>query len=103
MSKEDIVRQLKESCSYQNISIKKSDLSKIHDSFIKIVKDKLDNEGEVRLHGVGTLSIVISREKQCRNPHNGKVMIIPKKTRVKFKASKTFLTILNEKERALVN
>lgn len=34
MSKEDIIKQLKEDCSSQNIDITKSDLSKIHDAFI---------------------------------------------------------------------
>ncbi|MDR2548213.1 MAG: HU family DNA-binding protein [Rickettsiales bacterium] len=103
MSKEDIVKQLKEDCSCQNINITKSDLGKIHDAFIKIIKGELDREGEIRLHGVGTFSTAISREKQCRNPQSGEIMTVPKKTRVKFKASKTLLTVLNEKEKAVVS
>ncbi|MGL9733156.1 MAG: HU family DNA-binding protein [Wolbachia sp.] len=99
MNKEDIIKQLKEDCSYQNINITKSDLCKIHDAFIKIIKDELYRGDEIRLHGVGTFSTTISREKQCCNPQSGEIMTVPKKTRVKFKASKTLLTILNEKEK----
>ncbi|MDM8334881.1 HU family DNA-binding protein [Wolbachia pipientis] len=103
MSKEDIVKQLKEDCSSQSIDITKSDLSKIHDAFMKIIKCELNGRGEIRLYGVGTLSTAVSREKQCRNPQNGAIMIVPKKTRVKFKASQTLLSILNEKEKAVVS
>lgn len=103
MSKEDIIKQLKEDCSDQNIDITKSDLSKIHDAFIKIIKDELHGKGEIRLHGIGTFSAAISQEKQCRNPQNGEIMTVPEKTRVKFKASQTLLSILNEKEKAAVS
>ncbi|MDR2831481.1 MAG: HU family DNA-binding protein [Rickettsiales bacterium] len=103
MSKEDIVKQLKEDCSGQNVDITKSDLSKVHDAFMKIIKDELNEKGEIRLHGIGTFSTAISQEKQCRNPQNGEIMTVPKKTRVKFRASQTLLSILNEKEKAVVS
>ncbi|CAN2141912.1 HU family DNA-binding protein [Wolbachia pipientis] len=103
MSKEDIIKQLKEDCSSQNIDITKSDLSKIHDAFIKIIKNELHGKGEIRLHGIGTFSTAISQEKQCRNPQSGQIMTVPKKTRVKFNASQTLLSILNEKEKAAVS
>lgn len=73
MSKEDIIKQLKEDCSSQNIDITKSDLSKIHDAFIKIIKNELHGKGEIRLHGIGTFSTAISQEKQCRNPQSGEI------------------------------
>ncbi len=100
MSKEDIIKQLKEVCSGQNVYITKSDLSKIYDAFIKIIKDELHGKGKIRLHGIGIFSIAISQEKQCRNPQNGEIMTVPKKIRVKFKASQTLLSTLNEKKKA---
>ena len=102
MSKEDIIKQLKEDCSGQNIDITKSDLSEIHDVFIKIIKNELHGKGEIRLHGIGTFSTAISKEKQCRNPQNSEIMTVPEKIRVKFKASQTLLSILNGKEKAAV-
>ncbi|MGL9718338.1 MAG: HU family DNA-binding protein [Wolbachia sp.] len=101
MSKEDIINKLKQACSSQGIEITKSGLSKIFDTFMEIIKDTLDEDGEIRLHGVGTFSTAISQEKQCRNPQSGEIMTVPKKTRVKFKASQTLLSILNEKEKAV--
>ncbi|MCV3769823.1 MAG: HU family DNA-binding protein [Wolbachia pipientis] len=50
------------------------------------------------MHRLGTLSTAISQKKQCRNPQNGKIMTVPEKIRVRFKASQTLLGLLNEKE-----
>jgi DNA-binding protein HU-beta len=103
MSKEDIVKQLRLECSNNDLDVKKSDLDKIYDVFMNIIKVDLKEKGLVRLHGIGTFSAVVSEEKQCRNPQSGEMMTVPKKTRVKFKASKTLVDLLNEKEQAGVN
>ncbi|WP_341807945.1 HU family DNA-binding protein [Wolbachia endosymbiont (group E) of Neria commutata] len=100
MSKEDIIKELKDYCLNEKIEITKSDLSKIYDKFIKIIKDELDETGDIRLHGLGTFSAVIREEKQCRNPQSGEMITVPRKKRMKFKASKTLLDQLNEKEEA---
>lgn len=99
MSKEDIVNQLKEGCSNQNIYTTKSDLSNIHDMFMEIIKNDLNRKGEIRLHGIGTFSTAISKERQCRNPQNGEIMTVPEKKRVRFKASQALLSTLNTKEK----
>ncbi|NUY39629.1 HU family DNA-binding protein [Wolbachia endosymbiont of Litomosoides brasiliensis] len=103
MSKEDIINKLKLACSSQDVEITKSDLSKVFDALMKIIKGKLDEEGEIRLHGIGTFSTAISQEKQCRNPQNGEIMTVPQKTRVKFKASQTLLSILNKEKEEVVS
>lgn len=100
MSKEDIIKELKDYCLNENIEITKSDLNKVYDAFMKIIKDELDETGEIRLHGIGTFSSVIREEKQCRNPQSGEMITVPRKKRIKFKASKTLLDQLNEKEEA---
>lgn len=98
MSKEDIVKQLSEGCSNQNIDITKANLSKLYDIFMKIIKNELNEIGGMRLHGIGTFSATISQAKQCRNPQTGEIMTVPEKKRVKFKASQTLLNALNEDE-----
>ncbi|WP_395463462.1 HU family DNA-binding protein [Wolbachia endosymbiont of Cantharis cryptica] len=103
MSKEDIVKQLKEICSSQDIDITKFNLGMVHDAFLEIIKYELNMKGKIRLHGIGTFSVVITQEKQCRNPQTGKVMTVPSKKRVKFKASQTLSSSLNEKEEAVVS
>lgn len=100
MSKEDIVNQLKERCTGQNIEVTKSDLSKIHDSFMEIIKDALNKVNEIRLHGIGTLCVKITQERQCLNPQTRETMTVPPKKRVKFKSSQTLLNVLNEEEKA---
>ncbi|WCR53399.1 MAG: DNA-binding protein HRm [Wolbachia endosymbiont of Ctenocephalides orientis wCori] len=100
MSKEDIVNQLKDSCDNQNIEVTKSDLSKVHDLFMEIIKGALDTVGEIRLHGIGTLCVKITKERQCLNPQTKAKMTVPAKKRVKFKSSQTILNALNKKEKA---
>ncbi|KLT22111.1 DNA-binding protein, HU family [Wolbachia endosymbiont of Armadillidium vulgare str. wVulC] len=99
MSKEDITKQLKEGCASQGICITQSDSNKLYDTFMGIIKNEINCKGEIRLHGIGTLSTVISQERQCRNPQNGKIMTVPEKTRIKFKPSKTFLSIVRHKKK----
>lgn len=99
MSKEDIVNQLSKKCSSQGIDITKASLGKIHDIFMETIKNDLICQGEIRLHGIGTLSTAISKERQCRNPQNGEIMNVPEKQKVKFKASQTLLSALNDKEK----
>ncbi|MDN5248257.1 MAG: HU family DNA-binding protein [Wolbachia endosymbiont of Tyrophagus putrescentiae] len=98
MSKEDLINQLKEECSSISVDITKSELSKIYDAFMKTIKNVLHKGGEVRFHSVGTLYTMKSKEKQCRNPQNGNIMIVPPKMRVKFKTSQTLSDILNEEK-----
>lgn len=98
MSKEDVVNQLKERCTGQNIEVTKSDLSKIFDVFMEVINDDLSKKGEMRLHGIGTFCVKEAKEKQCRNPQNGQMITVPKKQRVKFKASQTLLYTLNKKK-----
>ncbi len=103
MSKESIVKQMHEDLSNQGIDITMLNLGKIHDAWIKRIKGDLKRIGKVRLHRLGTLSTAVSRKKQCRNPQNGKIMTVPEKIRVRFKASQTLLGLLNEEEEEVVS
>lgn len=103
MSKEDIIKKLKDYCLQEKVEMTKSDLGKVYDKFIQIIKDELDETGDIRLHGLGTFCAVIREEKQCRNPQSGEVITVPRKKRMKFKASKTLLDHLNEKEEVRAN
>ncbi|UIP91275.1 HU family DNA-binding protein [Wolbachia pipientis] len=99
MSKEDIVKQLSKECSSKGIDVTKASLGKLHDIFMETIKNDLTRKGEIRLHGIGTFSSPISKERQCRNPQNGEIMTVPEKKRVKFKASQALSSILNTKEK----
>lgn len=104
MSKEEIVNQLKEECSNAGIELTKTDVSKIHDVFMKIIKFGLvgnDSESKVRLHEIGTFSTFTRKERTCRNPLTGKSMVVPEKTGVKFKPSSTLLNALNGERESL--
>jgi len=50
-------------------------------------------EGEKKLGfvGFGTFKILMSKERQARNPHTGEALTVKSKLTPKFKFSKTFL------------
>ena len=79
MSKEDIVNQLSKECSSQGIDITKLIWVSFMIFLWKTIKNSLNRKGEIRLHGIGTFSTAISKERQCRNPQNGEIMTVPEK------------------------
>lgn len=88
MSKSEVVDEVFEQCSNKFDSIKKFHIDKIYDIFMQVIKDKLHEKGEVRLHQVGTLKVIHCKEKQCHNPQKkGEKITVPAQKRVRFKES----------------
>ncbi|WP_339045708.1 HU family DNA-binding protein [Candidatus Mesenet endosymbiont of Agriotes lineatus] len=88
MSKSEVVDEVFEQCANKFNSIKKFHISEIYDIFMQVIKDKLYEKGEVRLHQVGTLKVIHCKEKQCHNPQKkGEKITVPAQKRVRFKES----------------
>lgn len=103
MSKEAILNELKTFCDRENIKVIKPELGKIFDFFMSIIREHLDKMGEIRLHGIGTFCVKVSKERLCLNPQTKSTMTVPAKKRVKFKPSRNLSDVLNEKENAEAN
>jgi DNA-binding protein HU-beta len=62
------------------------------DSLLKKLADtvaaELHNQGEIVLHGIGTLTVVDTAARQGRNPQTGEAIEIPAGKRIKLKACK---------------
>lgn len=96
VNKEEMVNQLYGECSNAKIDLTKTDLSKIYNILMEIIKKGIVSKEGVRLHGIGTLSTVVRQARKCRNPQTGHLIDVPAKTGVKFSASSTLTDLLNE-------
>jgi len=93
LSKPKIIQKLKSTNS--NIGIK--DLEKILDIFFNQISDSLINKETVEIRSLGTFFVKeIKEKKQARNPKTGEVLYIPKRNKIRFRASKRLKEIINK-------
>jgi len=87
-TKDDITRKL----SYQ-INMNQSDSKIIFDCVLDIFKDLLidnSNETRIELRNFGVFDVINTKErKNARNPKTKELVVIPKRKKIVFKASKT--------------
>ena len=87
MSRPDLIKQLK----LKHPKLNNLQLESVIDTFFKSIEDALREKKSVFLRGFGTFFIKEIKEKySARNPRNGKLIYVPKKNKVRFRASKKF-------------
>ena len=72
-----------------NTGATKAQITAIANNLITRVSDSLKNGEEVRLHNLGTFSLVHRDARMGRNPATGEQVQIAAKTAIKFKATKS--------------
>ena len=93
MSRPDLIKQLK----LKHPKLNNIQLESIIDTFFKSIEDALKEKKSVFLRGFGTFFIKEIKEKySARNPRNGKLIYVPKRNKVRFKASKKFKEFINQ-------
>ncbi len=93
MSIPKIVQKLKS--KYPNID--KKDLKKIFDIFLKKITESLENKRPVEIRSLGTFFIKeIKEKKQARNPKTGEIIYVPKRNKIRFRASKRLKELINK-------
>ena len=93
MSRPQLLKQLKE----KNPNLNNSDVESIINIFFKDIEKALKEEKNIELRGFGTFFIKKIKEKySARNPKTGKLIYVPEKNKVKFKASKKFKEFINK-------
>ena len=93
MSKPKIIQKLKA----KNKNIGKKNLEKIFEVFLKQIKDSLLNKKSVEIRSLGTFFIKeIKEKKQARNPKTGEIIYVPKRNRIRFRASKRLKELINK-------
>ncbi len=92
MSKPQIVNKLKK----RNPKIGKQTLEKIVDLFFQNIKVSLMNKRSIEIRSLGTFFVKeIGEKKQARNPKTSEIIYVPKKNKVRFRASKRLKEIIN--------
>ncbi len=93
MSKPKIIQKLKA----KNKNIGKKNLEKIFEVFFQQIKDSLLNKKSVEIRSLGTFFIKeIKEKKQARNPKTGEIIYVPKRNRIRFRASKRLKELINK-------
>lgn len=93
MSRPELIKKLKT----KHPKLNKPQLENIIDVFFQTIKDALNEKKSVELRGFGSFFIRKIEEKySARNPKTGELIYVPKKNKVKFRASKKFKQFLNQ-------
>ena len=93
MSKPKIIQKLKA----KNKNIGKKNLEKIFEVFFQQIKDSFLNKKSVEIRSLGTFFIKeIKEKKQARNPKTGEIIYVPKRNRIRFRASKRLKELINK-------
>ncbi len=92
MSKPEIIQILKK--KYSNIG--KKNLEKIFNIFFDQITTSLLNKRSIEIRSLGTFfTKEIKEKKQARNPKTGEMIFVPKRTKIRFKASKRLRELIN--------
>ncbi len=93
MSKPKIIKELK----IRNPNINKRDLEKIFELFLQEIIDSLLNKKSIEIRSLGTFFIKeIKEKKQARNPKTGEKIYVPRRNKIRFRASKRLKELINK-------
>ncbi len=93
MSKPKIIQRLKK----ENSNINKKNLEKIFDVFLDQMTKSLLSKQSVEIRSLGTFFVKeIKEKKQARNPKTGEIIYVPKRNKVRFRASKRLKELINK-------
>ena len=93
MSKPKIIQKLKA----KNSGITKGNLEKIFGIFIDQITNSLLNKRSIEIRSLGTFFVKeIKEKKQARNPKTGEILYVPKRKKIRFRASKRLKELINK-------
>ena len=93
MSKPRIIKELK----IKNSNINNKDLEKIFELFLQEIIDALLNKKSIEIRSLGTFFIKeINEKKLARNPKTGENIYVPKRNKIRFRASKRLKELINK-------
>ena len=92
MSRPELIKLLKE----KHPKLNNPQLESIIDIFFESITDALKERKSVELRSFGTFFVKEIKEKySARNPKTGGLIYVPKKSKVRFRASKKFKEFIN--------
>ena len=92
MSRQKLIKQLKE----ENPKLNKSELETVVDVFSKSIVNALKNGNTVEIRGLGRWYFKKLKENfNARNPRTNKLIYIPERVKIRFRASKKLKKKIN--------
>ena len=92
MSRQKLIKQLKE----ENPKLNKSELETVVDVFSKSIVNALKNGNTVEIRGLGRWYFKKLKENfNARNPKTNKLIYIPERIKIRFRASKKLKKKIN--------
>jgi len=91
MIKQDIVDNVAKATGLTKVEVE----AVLNESFSQIIK-ALSNNEKIELRGFGTFSVKHRLPKKARNPKTGKLIYVPEKNKVRFRASKKLKALINK-------
>ena len=93
MSKPKIIQKLQNKHS----NIGKKNLEKIFEVFFQQIAESLINKKTVEIRSIGTFfNKEKKKKKQARNPKTGEMIYVPKRNKIRFRASKRLKELINK-------
>tara|TARA_B100001559_G_C16482000_1_gene614215 strand:+ start:1211 stop:1492 length:282 start_codon:yes stop_codon:yes gene_type:complete len=93
LSRPKIIQILKN----KNPKINKRELEKIFDIFLEQIIKSLANKKPIEIRSLGTFFVKEMKEKkQARNPKTGEIIFVPKRNKIRFRASKRLKELINK-------
>ena len=93
MSRPDLIKKLKT----KHPKLNKPQLETIIDAFFNSIEDALKQEKSVEIRGWGKFYIKEIKENfNSRNPKTGELIYVPKRNKIRFRASKKFKEFINQ-------
>ncbi len=93
MSKPKIIKKLKS----KNSNFTKENIEKIFEVFIQQITGSLINKKSIEIRSLGTFFVKeIKEKKQARNPKTGENIYVPKRNKIRFRASKRLKELINK-------
>ena len=93
MSRPKLIKQLKKKHPRLNHNL----INSIIDNFFDSIEQALKERKSVELRDFGTFFIKeIKEKKQARNPRTGEIIYVPKRNKIRFRASKRLKEIINK-------
>ena len=92
MSKSRIIKKLKK----KHPKLSDYQLKKVYQRILKTLKEGLKKDQSIELRSIGTFfKKEIKEKKSARNPKTGELIYVPKKFKVRFRASKNLKNLIN--------
>ncbi len=93
MSRPELIKRLKN----KHPKLSNPQLANIIDFFFEGIKEALKNKRNIELRGFGSFFTKEIKEKySARNPKTGDLIYIPKKNKIRFRASKKLKNLINK-------